>query len=93
MIREVKRTSQFKKDAKRFKHDAEVLSDLSTVVGCLSADIPLDPKYCDHALVNDPEERRDCHVNPDVVLLYRKIDGELHVLKLYRLGSHSELFR
>lgn len=93
MKRISKSTSQFKKDLKRFRHDAGLLSDLNAVLRLLETDAPLDPKYRDHALVNDPEGRRDCHVNPDVVLIYRKIDGELHVLKLFRLGSHSELFR
>lgn len=93
MKRISKPTSQFKKDLKHFRHDTELLADLNVVLKLLETDAPLDPKYRDHALVNDPEERRDCHVNPDVVLLYKKIDGELHVLKLFRLGSHSELFR
>ena len=92
MKRISKPTSQYKKDLKRFRHDSALLSDLKVVLALLETDSPLDPKYRDHALVNDPENRRDCHVNPDVVLLYRKIDGELHILKLYRLGSHSELF-
>lgn len=48
----------------------------------------LDPKYCDHPLFGDWVDHRDCHIKPDLVLIYRKPDD---VLQLVRLGSHSEL--
>lgn len=55
----------------------------------LSNDEPLAEKYRDHALVGDWNEHRDCHVKPDLILIYRK--SSEGVLQLVRLGSHSEL--
>jgi mRNA interferase YafQ len=55
----------------------------------LANDQPLDEKHRDHALTGDRKDHRDCHVKPDLVLIYRKPDDT--VLQLVRLGSHSEL--
>jgi mRNA interferase YafQ len=52
----------------------------------------LPEKYRDHALVSNWVGHRDCHIKPDLVLIYKKTEeGELLILKLVRLGSHSEL--
>lgn len=53
-------------------------------------DAPLEPRYQDHALSGDWMGYRDCHVKPDLVLIYAKPDDL--TLRLARLGSHSELF-
>ncbi len=59
------------------------------IVKALACDAPLAEKHRDHALTGDWKDHRDCHVKPDLVLIYRKPDdSELH---LVRLGSHSEL--
>ena len=50
---------------------------------------PLDQKYQDHPLSGQWSDHRDCHVKPDLILIYRK--SEDHILQLVRLGSHSEL--
>jgi mRNA interferase YafQ len=55
----------------------------------LASDKVLDPKYFDHPLSGDWIDHRDCHIKPDLVLIYRKPDDTL--LQLVRLGSHSEL--
>ena len=55
----------------------------------LATDQPLDTTRCDHALGGEWRGHRDCHVRPDLVLIYRKPDDE--TLQLVRLGSHSEL--
>ena len=55
----------------------------------LAADSPLPPNYRDHPLTGDWADARDCHLRPDLVLIYRKPDAEK--LQLLRLGSHSEL--
>jgi mRNA interferase YafQ len=55
----------------------------------LANDKPLAEKYRDHALTGEWKDYRDCHIKPDLVLIYRKPDEE--VLQLVRLGSHSEL--
>ena len=55
----------------------------------MTGDQPLEPRYRDHALSGDWKDHRDCHLKPDLVLIYRKPDDE--VLQLVRLGSHSKL--
>ncbi|MHB1592324.1 MAG: type II toxin-antitoxin system YafQ family toxin [Sulfuricella sp.] len=63
--------------------------DFVAIVEMLTSDKALDPKYCDHLLSGDWIDHRDCHIKPDLVLIYRKPDDA--VLQLVRLGSHSEL--
>jgi mRNA interferase YafQ len=59
------------------------------VVQWLAADAPLPRRCFDHPLSGEWADHRDCHVRPDLVLIYRKPDDE--TLELVRLGSHSEL--
>ena len=59
------------------------------VVNLLVADKPLPPNKHDHSLIGEWVDHRDCHIKPDLVLIYRKPDDD-H-LDLVRLGSHSEL--
>ena len=54
-----------------------------------SADAPLPQRFRDHALVGQWRNCRDCHIRPDLILIYRKPDDES--LDLIRLGSHSDL--
>ena len=63
---------------------------LKTVLIALVKDEPLDVHYRDHDLSGDWAGYRECHVKPDLLLIYRKSDDT--ALKLARLGSHSELF-
>lgn len=84
-------SSRFKKNFKRFAFDEAFCAEFDAVVELLAADAPLPPKYRDHALHNDWEGCRDCHVRPDVVLVYRKTADGLELL-LLRVGSHSEVF-
>ena len=93
MNREIKRSGQFKKDYKRIRHDDALVSDLTDVIGLLAADLPLPEKFCDHDLLGIWEGCRDCHVRPDVVLIYEKYEDVVRILKLLRIGSHPELFR
>ena len=93
MSREVKHSSQFKKDYKRIRRDRLLVDDLLNVIDKLSADIPLEPERRDHELIGDWTGCRDCHVRPDYVLIYRKYEDVVSILKLMRFGSHSELFR
>mgnify|MGYP000930888494 FL=1 len=64
-------------------------AELMPIVKALANDLPLEPRHRNHALTGDWKDHRDCHVKPDLVLIYRKLNGE--VLQLVRLGSHSEL--
>jgi mRNA interferase YafQ len=59
------------------------------VLTLLAADEPLLPCHCDHALTGDMKKYRDCHVKPDLVLIYQKSEDD--TLLLVRLGSHAEL--
>jgi len=91
-MRTIRRTAAFKRDYRREKRGrfATILDDeLASVVAELTEDRPLAPRRRDHALGGQWKDHRDCHVRPDLVLIYRKPDAE-H-LDLVRLGSHSEL--
>jgi mRNA interferase YafQ len=91
-MRKISRTSRFKKDYKREakgQHKATLDVDLLAVVSLLAADSPLPEKLCDHSLTGEWADHRDCHIKPDLVLIYRVPDAD--TLQLVRLGSHSEL--
>ena len=64
--------------------------ELKSVLLTLVTDQPLDAKFRDHDLTGDWAGYRECHVKPDLLLIYRKSEPDL--LRLARLGSHSELF-
>ena len=91
-MRTIEWTSQFKRDYKREgkgQHRATLDIELFPIVDALANDQLLDPRYRDHALTGEWKDYRDCHIKPDMVLIYRKPDDV--VLQLVRLGSHSEL--
>ncbi len=83
-------TSQFKKDFKRSKKRGKDLSKLKDVVSAIANSEALEERHRDHALSGNWACSRDCHVEPDWILIYR-VDGEF--LFLERTGSHSDLFR
>ncbi len=86
--REVVFSSKFKRDLK--KHYAELVSVAwSEVFYCLLNDIKLAEKYRDHALTGNLVGFRDCHIKPDLVLIYEKPDDS--TLVLIRIGTHSQL--
>ena len=85
-------TGQFVRDYKREKkgrHRLTLDADLHAVLSALLADQPLAPRHRDHPLTGNWKDHRDCHVKPDLVLNYQKLDTS--TLRLVRLGSHSEL--
>jgi mRNA interferase YafQ len=91
-MRTIRRSSRFKKDFKRESrsgHGEAFLHNLATALELLAADLPLPERLRDHALSSNRAGHRDCHILPDLVLIYRKTDDNL--LELVRLGSHSEL--
>ena len=91
-MRIVKYTNRFRRDYRREKSGqlGKKLDELlMRVVTLLSADAPLPRRNFDHALTGEWSDHRDCHVRPDLILIYRKPDSES--LELVRLGSHSEL--
>ena len=91
-MRTIERTGQFKRDYKREskgRHSGTLAQDLGAVLTALANNGVLDPRYRDHALTGDYKDHRDCHVKPDLVLIYRKPDDA--TLQLVRMGSYAEL--
>ena len=92
-MRTIKHTSQFKRDYKREKKSVRyrktLEADLLSTVKLLAEDKILPHRYHDHPLSGEWQDHRDCHIKPDLVLIYRKPDNK--TLELVRLGSHSEL--
>lgn len=92
-MRTIEWTTAFKRDLKREqkgKHRKTVDALMSGVVSSLANDLPLPEANQDHALSGKWKDHRDCHLKPDLVLIYRKPDSD--TLQLVHLGSHSELF-
>lgn len=89
---EIKFTTQFKKDLKLAKKQNKNLEKLFEVVDLLAEGKKLDLKYRDHDLSGNYKGTRECHIEPDWLLVY-EYQNDVLVLMLYRLGSHSELFR
>ena len=91
-MREIRYTNRFKRDYQREKagrHGKKLDVVLMDAVNMLAADVPLSRRYFDHPLAGEWSDHRDCHIRPDLVLIYRKSDDLS--LELVRLGSHSEL--
>ena len=84
-------TNQFKKDLKRIKKRGRSLSKLEAILDCLLKEDPLEPKHRDHALVGNYLGFRECHIEPDWLLIYAIDKGQL-ILTASRTGSHSDLF-
>lgn len=89
---EVKFTNQFKKDFKLSKKQGKNTEKLLEVVETLAKGETLDPKYRDHQLTGNYRGCRECHIEPDWLLIY-EIFGDVLVLMLNRVGSHSDLFK
>lgn len=95
-MREIEYATSFRRDFKREAqgtHKAALApgGELESVLKALANDQPLAKKYRDHALTGELGKYRDCHIKPDLVLIYGKPNPD--TLRLVRLGSHSELFR
>ena len=82
-------TSQFRKDLKKLKKRGKDLQKLKEVVRQIASGGPLDARHRDHALIGSLRGSRDCHVEPDWLLIYRNDEGSLY---LERTGTHSDLF-
>ena len=83
-------TSQFKKDFKRINKRGRDLSKFKEVVSIIAEGESLEVRHRDHALSGNWSGSRDCHIEPDWILIYR-VDGEN--LFLERTGSDSDLFK
>ena len=91
-MRTIDPTGRFERDLKRElkgRYRTVIVDELDDLITLLAADLPLPDRNRDHALSGNWKDHRDCHVRPDLVLIYRKPDAD--TLELVRLGSHAEL--
>jgi mRNA interferase YafQ len=91
-MRTIEYTKKFKRDYKReskgtYKNTLAI--DIQLLIRLLQKNVVLPTHYCDHALKGEWQDHRDCHIKPDLILIYRKPDE--NTLQLVRLGSHSQL--
>lgn len=84
-------SNKFRKDLKIAKKRGLPLRKLERVVEMLAEQVPLDLKYRDHALIGSYADFRECHIEPDWLLIYRQDEENLELF-LFRSGSHSDLF-
>ena len=93
-MRTIERSTAFKRDFKRAKasprHRNDLDSLVSTAVARLASDQALPDKNRDHGLSGEWAAYRECHIRPDLLLIYSKPGTD--TLRLVRLGSHSDLF-
>jgi mRNA interferase YafQ len=87
----LKYSSHFKKDLKYYKHDQSVLEELEKVLNVLTKGERLPEKNLNHCLMGEFKEFFECHIKPDVLLIYKIRRSEIIIL-LLRIGSHSKLF-
>lgn len=88
----IRYTSKFKKDLKLAKKQGRDLEKLKQALATIAAGRQLPEHFRDHALQGDYFGHRECHIEPDWLLIYRLEADEL-VLTAVRAGSHSELFQ
>lgn len=91
MKRKIQIRSSFKRNLKRIKKAGLDMNKLFTVVEKLANDEILEENYRDHKLTGNYTGCRECHIEPDWLLIYEKVDDNL-ILILNRTGSHSDLF-
>ena len=85
----VRQAAAFRRDVRRLGRRGAGLARLENVVAQLAAKKPLEPRHRDHPLSGDWKSFRDCHVEPDWILIY-KVEGNER--QLARTGSHADLF-
>lgn len=87
---EIYYSKDYKKAIKKL--DKQSLQALAQVIDKLANDEILEPKYKDHQLKGNLQAFRECHIKPNLLLVYKKVEQELR-LSVLRVGSHSELFK
>jgi mRNA interferase YafQ len=91
-VRTFSRTTQFKKDVKRAGKRGQDLAKLKAVLELLMEGGSLPAEYRDHPLRGEFAGSRDCHIQPDWILIYTLTENETHA-RFERTGTHSDLFR
>lgn len=93
-MREFDYSNQFKKDVKKAKKQTPPkrdMEELKNVMSILAEDKPLPAEKHDHPLGGSWNSYRECHIQPDLLLIYKKNDKN-NTIRFERLGTHSELF-
>lgn len=87
----LKLVAKFKKDFKKYRHNKVLIKEFEEVINLIQTKTPLPQKYSDHFLLGTYKGMRECHIKPDILLVYW-ISEETQTLYLERINSHSELF-
>ena len=90
-MKTLKMSSQFKKDLKRIQNNPKKIEKLKTALDLLRINGTLPPEYKPHLLLGQYKGYMECHIEGDFLLIW--LDEDENVIKLVRLGSHSELFK
>ena len=88
----IKYSTKFKKSIKDFRHNRQILDEIATILDRLANDEILEAKYNDHNLTGNLKDFRECHIRPNLCLIYQKQDDRL-ILYCLDIGAHSELFK
>lgn len=94
-MRTIELSNQFKKDVKKAQKQTSPkrdIEELKKVMKLLAEDKQLSPEKRDHSLSGNFVGHRECHIQPDFLLIYKK-DNASNLIRFERVGSHSELFR
>lgn len=89
-MKEIRKTSQFKKDFKRFAKDVEKVKTLMSIVEKLERGEFIPDEFYPHPLKGEWKNYMECHIDDDYLLIW--FDKEESIVRLVRLGSHFELF-
>jgi len=89
-MRIARRTSQFKQDVKRMMKQGKDFATFKTIIGELIQERILDARYHDHPLIGQYRGTRECHIEPDWLLVYESTPSEVILI---RTGTHTDLFK
>lgn len=88
-MKAIRRTTRFKKDIKRMKKRGKSFDKLKTILAKIAHDEPLEAKHRDHLLIGQYIGTRECHIEPDWLLIYESSEDDII---LVRTGTHADLF-
>ena len=88
-MRSIRRQNQFRKDVKLMERRGKDFSEFKSVIEKLAEGKNLEPRHRDHPLFGNFKGKRDCHVEPDWLLIYELTPTELIII---RTGTHSDIF-
>ena len=88
---EIEFTNRMKRDAKLMKKRGKDMSKLTDTLKLLTSRAPMPKRYRDHQLSGDLKDFRECHIEPNWLLLYRIFEDRL-ILSASGTGTHADLF-